>query len=71
MIIQCPNCGQTVVVNGLGRKALNIPLRNVLESLRRHCSIKAAANELHCSEGYIFGVLKASGMKLKDVMTSQ
>ena len=68
MIIQCPNCGESVAVNGLGRKRLNIPLKNVLESLRAHRSVVAAARELGCSPAYIFGVLKANGLKLKDVV---
>lgn len=59
MIIQCPNCGEKVVVNGLGRKPLNIPLKNVYEALRTHGSVTAAANELGCSQTYIFKVLKA------------
>ena len=71
MKIQCPNCGHSVVVNGLGRKPLNIPLKNVFECLTRHCSVAAAANELNCSQGYIFGVLKANGLKLKDVAKEQ
>lgn len=69
MIVQCPNCGHPVVVNGLGRKPLNIPLKNVCESLQAHHSVVvAAAQELNCSEGYIFKVLKAHGLKLKDVI---
>ena len=67
MIIQCQNCGEKVVVNGLGRRRLNIPLKNVCESLSAHHSVKVAAQELNCSEAYIFGVLKANGLKLKDV----
>jgi len=70
MIIQCPNCGEKIVVNGLGRKPLNIPLKNVYEALRAHGSVAAAANELHCSQGYIFKVLKANGLRLKDMVTS-
>ena len=69
MIVQCPNCGHSVRVNGLGRKPLNIPLKNVCEALRAHCSVTAAAQELGCSEAYIFGVLKANGLRLKDVVT--
>lgn len=68
MIIPCPHCGKPVVVNGLGRKPLNIPLKNVCETLRAYRSVAAAANELNCSQGYIFGVLKANGLKLKDVI---
>ena len=68
MIVQCPNCGKPVVVNGLGRKPLNIPLKNVCESFRAHRSVVAVANELNCSQGYIFKVLKDNGLKLKDVI---
>ncbi len=69
MIIQCPYCGKPVVVNALGRKRLNIPLKNVCESLRAQCSVVEAANELNCSQGYIFKILKDNGLKLKDVIT--
>jgi len=65
MLVQCPHCGQTVEVSGLGRKRLNIPLKKVCESLQRHHSVMAAAQELNCSQAYIFGVLKANGLKLK------
>jgi hypothetical protein len=67
MIVKCPNCGQPVAVK-LGRKRLNISLKKVSESLQAHRSIAVAAQELGCSEGYIFGVLKANGLKLKDVL---
>jgi len=60
-----------VVVNGLGRKRLNIPLKNVCEALEAHKNVVAAANELNCSQGYIFGVLRANGLKLKDVVKGQ
>jgi len=68
MIIRCPHCGKTVAVNGLGHKPLNIPLKNVLESLEAHRDVRAAARELGCSPSYIFGVLKANGLKLKEVI---
>jgi hypothetical protein len=68
MIVQCPHCGKPVAVNGLGRKPLNIPLTNVCECLRRRCSVAEAARELNCSRAYIFKVLKANGLKLKDVI---
>jgi len=58
MIFRCPHCGKEVVVNGLGRKPLNIPLKNVRESLRTHRGVMAAAQELSCSPSYIFGVLR-------------
>ncbi len=68
MKVQCPHCGKSVVVNGLGRKRLNIPLKNVCESLQAYKKAAAAAKELNCSQAYIFGVLKANGLKLKDVI---
>jgi len=68
MIIQCPHCGKTVAVNGLGRKPLNIPLKNVLESLQAYRGVRTAARELGCSSSYIFGVLKANGLKLKEII---
>ncbi len=71
MIIPCPHCGKSVVVNGLGRKPLNIPLKNVCECLKEHGSVGAAAQELGCSQGYIFGVLKVNRLKLKDVVKGQ
>ena len=70
MLVQCPHCGKSVVVNGLGRKRLNIPLKNVCESLQVHRSVVAAANELNCSQGYIFQVLKDNGLKSKDIIAN-
>ena len=70
MIVQCPHCGNPVVVNGLGRKPLNIPLKNVCESLQAHRNVAAAANELNCSQGYIFKVLKDNGLRTKDIITN-
>jgi len=70
MIVQCPHCGKPVVVHGLGRKRLNIPLKNVCESLKAHRNVALAGNELGCSEAYIFGALKVNGLKLKDVIAN-
>lgn len=67
MIIQCPHCGGKVAVNGLGRKPLNIPLKNVYEAIQTHNSVAAAADKLGCSQGYIFNILRVNGLKLKDV----
>lgn len=71
MIVQCPHCGEAVVVNGLGRKPLNIPLKNICEALHAQRSVEAAAQELNCSQGYIFNALKANGLRLKDVINKQ
>ena len=67
MIVKCPHCGKDVAVNGLGRKPLNIPLKNILECLQSHRGFTAAAEDLGCSPSYIFGVLKANGLKLREV----
>jgi len=71
MIVQCPYCGNSISVNGLGRKPLNIPLKNILECLSRYCSVAEAAQELGCSQGYVFNILKANGLKVKDVLGEQ
>lgn len=68
MHVKCPNCGETVAVKGIGRKPLNIPLKNVLDALQTCHSVAAAAQELGCSPAYIFGVLKTNGKKLNDVI---
>jgi hypothetical protein len=68
MRVQCPNCGEMVEIDGLGRKPLDIPLTNILEALLEHGSVKDAAEELHCSEGYIFGALKANQLKLREII---
>jgi hypothetical protein len=68
MIVQCPHCGKPVSVNGLGRKRLDIPLKNVLESLQAYRDVTAVARDLGCSLSYIFGVLKKNGLKLNEVI---
>ena len=68
MIIQCPHCGECVEVNGLGRKRLNIPLKNICEALQSERSVAATACELHCSQGYIFNILKSHGLKPSDLI---
>ena len=70
MLVQCPHCGESISVNGLGRKPLNIPLKNICESLRTHRSVAAAAQDLGCSEGYIFKILNDNGLKLKDIIAN-
>ncbi len=43
MIVQCPNCGKSVVVNVLGRRPLNIAVTKVCDALRLHRDVLAAA----------------------------
>ena len=68
MIVQCPHCGKPVVVNGLGRKGLNIPFKNVYEALQLYRDVGQAAQELNCSVGYIYGICKEHGMRPKDLI---
>lgn len=68
MKVVCPHCGKLVAVNGLGRPKLGIPLKNICEKLRDKKSIALAAEELGCSQGYIFNALKAAGIKAKDLI---
>lgn len=70
MLVRCPTCGGTITVNGLGRKRLNIPLKNISDCLQAHRNVVTAANELGCSPAYIFGVLKVHGLKFKDVISA-
>ncbi len=66
MIVQCPHCGGTVAVNGIGRKPFNMSVTKVCDALRLHRSVLAAANELGCSRAYIYKVLKAGGLTVQD-----
>jgi len=68
MIIQCPHCGECVMVNGLGRKRLNIPLKNICDALQSERCVASAARWLHCSQGYIFNALKTQGLKPRDII---
>ena len=68
MKVQCPHCGGTVMGNGIGRKPLNIAVNKVHDALRRHRNVAAAANELGCSRGYIYKVLKTEGLTMQNVI---
>ncbi len=68
MIVQCTHSGKSVVVGGLGCRPLDISLKNVCETLQTCRSVAAAANELNCSQGYIFNALKSHGLKSRDVI---
>lgn len=64
--VQCPNCGAEVPVDGLGRKRLPIPVKNVLDALRAYPTVKAAARSLSCSRGYVYKVLRDAGLTPKE-----
>jgi hypothetical protein len=68
MLIQCPYCGKSVVVNGFGRRPLNIPVTKVYDALQLQRSVTTVAKELGCSRGYIYKILKDSGLKAEDVI---
>ncbi len=68
MLVQCPHCGGSIAVNGLGRKPLVIPVTKVYDALRLHHDVLAAANELGCSRAYIYKVLKANGLTVAGVI---
>jgi molybdenum-dependent DNA-binding transcriptional regulator ModE len=62
MLIECPHCGKTVEVKGLGRNRLDMSVKIVCDAVRDHGTVAGAARELGCSRGYVYGVLKQSGM---------
>jgi len=68
MKVICRNCGKEVTVSGLGRKAFNIPVTNVCDYLRQYRDVDMAAKHLHCSPAYLYKVLKAEGLKMKDLI---
>ena len=51
-----------------GRPKLNIEMDRILEAIRRHGQVVAAAGELGCSDAYIHQRLKAMGLSLGDVL---
>ena len=70
--VTCPQCGAKIKVKGTGgRKPKNIPVIFICDKLQATHSIKQAAEELDCSRGYIYKVLKAAGLKVKEIMISK
>jgi hypothetical protein len=68
MMVKCPNCGKSVVVNGLGRKKLNILFKNVYDALQAYRDVGQAATSLGCSRGYIYKLCKDRGTTPRDVI---
>ncbi|MCX6008052.1 MAG: hypothetical protein NTZ34_12450 [Chloroflexi bacterium] len=66
-LFTCPDCDEIGEVKGIGRKSLTIPRKNVCEAIQTHRSVAGAAQELGCSQAYIFHVLKTNGLTLMDV----
>jgi hypothetical protein len=51
-----------------GRPRLNINLAHILEAVRRHRQVVAAARELRCSDAYIHVRLKQVGLTLGKIL---
>ena len=70
--VTCPKCGEKIRVKGTGgRKPKDIPVIFVCDKLRTCRSVKQAAEELGCSRGYIYKVLKNQGKIPKDVIEAK
>ena len=70
--VTCPNCGEKIKVKGTGgRKPKDLPVIFVCDKLRACSSVARAAEELGCSRGYIYKVLKETGMTVKEVMETR
>ncbi len=68
----CPNCGEKIKVKGTGgRKPKDLPVIFVCDKLKATHSVKQAAEELRCSRGYIYKVLKNQGTIPKDVIEAK
>ena len=70
--LNCPKCGEKIAVKGAGgRKRLNIPVIFVCDKLRSTHSVKQASEELGCSRGYIYKVLGATGLEVREILNDQ
>ena len=69
MKIQCPNCGNVLVVKGIGRKPYNIGVTTVCDAVQACSTARAAAEKLGCSRPYIYKVLKANGLTRAQLVT--
>ena len=51
-----------------GRPRLNLDLLQILNAVRRHRQVVAAATELGCSDAYVHVRLKGVGLNLRRVL---
>ena len=51
-----------------GRPKLNLELSDILEAIRRHGQVLAAAREIGCSDAYVHVRLKDAGLTLAKVL---
>jgi len=54
-----------------GRPRLNLGLQEILESVRLHRQVVAAARELRCSDAYIHARFKEVGLTLRKVLETR
>jgi hypothetical protein len=69
MKVRCPKCGEQVAVKGIGRPRLNIAVIKVYDTLEACSSVTLAAQELCCSRGFIYRILKDHGLSAKDIIS--
>lgn len=51
-----------------GRPPLNLELTQILEAVRQHQQVVAAARQLRCSDSYIHVKLRQAGLTLVEVL---
>ncbi len=68
MKVTCPKCGEVVISHSLGRHPLNIGVIEVCDALQRYGSALLASQKLGCSRPYLYKVLRASGLTMKEVL---
>ena len=70
--VTCPDCGKQVPIPKpgklLGRKPLDIDVKNICNALRTYRDIALAAKSLRCSRAYIYRELDKHGMTPKEVI---
>ena len=59
------------VTSRLGRKPLNISVKNICDTLQSSCNIALAAEKLGCSRAYIYKVLKSEGLSPRQVIEAK
>lgn len=67
-----PKCGEKIKGKGTeGRKPKDIHVIFICDTLRSTHSVKQAAEVLGCSQGYIYKVLEAAGLRVQDIISNR
>lgn len=69
-VIVCKHCGKIAARLVIGRKPTNLNVIKVCDTLRACRSIPLAAENLKCSRGLIYKILKNNGMTPAEVLRS-